>query len=95
MRSGLLFSALALAALLPVYAAPHVNFLDFSHTGKPAGVQHATGYPLPVVEYAWRKYGSELIRQVYRYEGFPPSLPEPLPVGVSKSTPEKNPCFSF
>ena len=46
MRSGLLFSALALAALLPVYAAPHVNFLDFSHTGKPAGVQHATGYPL-------------------------------------------------
>ena len=25
MRSGLLFSALALAALLPVYAAPHVN----------------------------------------------------------------------
>ena len=70
MRSGLLFSALALAALLPVYAAPHVNFLDFSHTGKPAGVQHATGYPLPVVEYAWRKYGSELIRQVYRYEGF-------------------------
>ena len=50
MRSGLLFSALALAALLPVYAAPHVNFLDFSRTGKPAGVQHATGYPLPVVE---------------------------------------------
>ena len=72
MRSGLLLlSALALAALLPVYAAPHVNFLDFPHTGKPAGVQQATGYPLPVVEYAWRKYGSELIRQVlYRYEGF-------------------------
>ena len=51
-------------------AAPHVNFLHFSQNGKPPGVQSAIGYPIEVLEYAWSKYGSRLIRAVYRYPGF-------------------------
>ena len=51
-------------------AAPHVNFLHFSQNGKPSGVQSAIGYPIEVLEYAWSKYGSRLIRAVYRYPGF-------------------------
>ena len=46
-------------------AAPHVNFLHFSQNGKPSGVQSAIGYaPIEVLEYAWSKYGSRLIRAV-------------------------------
>ena len=51
-------------------AAPHVNFLQFSQNGKPSGVQSAIGYPIEVLECAWSKYGSRLIRAVYRYPGF-------------------------
>ena len=43
-------------------AAPHVNFLQFSQNGKPSGVRSAIGYPIEVLEFAWRKYGSRLIR---------------------------------
>ena len=50
--------------------ALHVNFLHFSQNGKPSGVQSAIGYPIEVLEYAWSKYGSRLIRAVYRYPGF-------------------------
>ena len=51
-------------------AAPHVNFLQFSQNGKPSGVRSAIGYPIEVLEFAWRKYGSRLIRAVHRYPGF-------------------------
>ena len=45
-------------------AAPHVNFLQFSQNGKPSGVRSAIGYPIEVLEFAWRKYmarGTRLI----------------------------------
>ena len=53
-------------------AAPrvNVNFLQFSQNGKPSGVRSAIGYPIEVLEFAWRKYGSRLIRAVHRYPGF-------------------------
>ena len=51
-------------------AAPHVNFLQFSQNGKPSGVRSAIGYPIEVLEFAWRKCGSRLIRAVHRYPGF-------------------------
>ena len=49
-------------------AAPHVNFLQFSQNGKPSGVRSAIGYPIEVLEFAWRKYGSRLIRAVHAAE---------------------------
>ena len=50
--------------------APHVIWTEFSPNRKASGVRHATGYPIEVLEYAWDKYGSALIRAVYRYPGF-------------------------
>ena len=51
-------------------AAPHVIWTEFSPNRKASGVRHATGYPIEVLEHAWDKYGSALIRAVYRYPGF-------------------------
>ena len=50
--------------------APHVIWTEFSPNRKASGVRHATGYPIEVLEHAWDKYGSALIRAVYRYPGF-------------------------
>ena len=56
--------ALLLLLAVATSAAPHVIWTEFSPNRKVSGVRHATGYPIEVLEYAWEKYGSALIRAV-------------------------------
>ena len=62
--------AAALAALLAIGNAQHVNFRRMSSTGTDAGVKADTGYATPVIGYLWRKYRTQLINRVRGYEGF-------------------------